>query len=94
MSIMDGFTPRGEVAADDRSRIAFGRVGVKRHDRYLVAVNDRGEIFMVPMASIPRRELIVWERPDVLASLMRGMDDAAHGRVRSRDDFLGEDASG
>ncbi|MHB1577229.1 MAG: hypothetical protein ACYCX9_12080 [Candidatus Dormibacteria bacterium] len=91
MTLVPGFEPRGEVTADDRARVAFGRAGVHGRDRFLVSVSPRGEIMLTPVASIPKQELLIWERPEVMASLLRGLDDYQSGRVLSRDDFLDED---
>lgn len=84
---LSGFTPIGEFSADDRSRIAFGKAGVKRDDRYAVAVNDHGEILLTPLVSVPKRELIVWENEQLRASLSRGLADSAAGRVQDLGDF-------
>ena len=87
MNTGSGFTPVGELTADDRSRIAFGKAGVRRDDRYAVAVNDQGEILLTPLVSIPKRELIVWENEQLRASLARGLADSAAGRVVDLGDF-------
>lgn len=81
------FEPFGEVVADDRSRLSFGKVGVKRDDRYAVAVNADGEILLTPLASIPRRELLVWENEQVRASLARGLEQSAAGETTELGDF-------
>jgi hypothetical protein len=91
MTLMPGFEPVTEVAADGRARVAFGRVGVRQHDRFLVSKHPSGEIRLTPLASIPKQELLVWENEQLRASLLRGMDDALNGRVRTRDDFLDKD---
>jgi len=59
-----------------------------RDDRFLVSRGTAGEIPLTPMASIPRRELLVWENGALRESLLRGLGDAAAGRVAARDDFL------
>jgi len=92
MSALAGFEPVAEVAADDRARIAFGRAGVHRNDRFLVSVRSSGEILLTPLASIPKRELLVWEDDALRESLMRGLADASQGRVSRRDDLLNDDA--
>lgn len=81
------FQPLGEVVADDRSRLAFGKVGVRRDDRYAVAVNDDGEILLTPLASIPRRELLIWENEQLRASLARGLEQSAKGDTVDLGDF-------
>jgi hypothetical protein len=85
------FEPVTEVTADDRARIAFGRIGVHRNDRFLVSRRASGELLLTPMASIPQRELLVWENESVRNSLLRGLADAAAGRVSQRDDYLDGD---
>lgn len=90
MTAVDGFRPIAEVTADDRARIAFGKAGVHKDDRYALAVNDEGAILLTPLASIPKRELLVWENEDLKASLFRGLADAAEGKVK-RLDWLTDD---
>jgi len=87
-----GFEPVAEVAADDRARIAFGRAGVRRNDRFLVSTRSTGEILLTPLASIPKRELLVWEDDVLRESLLRGLADASQGRVSERDDLLDDNA--
>jgi hypothetical protein len=88
---LEGFRPIAEVAADERARIAFGKAGVHKDDRYAVSINDEGVIMLTPLASIPKRELLVWENEELKASLFRGLADAAEGKAR-RLDWLTEDA--
>jgi hypothetical protein len=88
---MTVFEPVTEVTADDRARIAFGRIGVHRNDRFLVSRRASGELLLTPMASIPARELLVWENESVRNSLLRGLADVAAGRVSRRDDYLDGD---
>lgn len=87
MGAQSGFQPIGEVIADDRARIAFGKAGVRRDDRYAVAVNDDGEILLTPLATIPRRELIVWENQELRASLAQALADSAAGNTLDLGDF-------
>jgi len=88
MSAPAGFEPVAEVTADERARIAFGRAGVRRNDRFLVSTRPTGEILLTPLASIPKRELLVWEDQELRTSLLRGLADATQGRVARRDDLL------
>lgn len=84
---MEKFTPMGEVVADDRARIAFGKAGVRRDDKYAVAVSGDGEILLTPLVSIPRRELLVWEDELVRASLGRALAQSAAGELEDLGDF-------
>ncbi|HEX5407593.1 MAG TPA: hypothetical protein VFX16_35405 [Pseudonocardiaceae bacterium] len=90
MTTCEGFRPVTEVTADERARIPFGKAGVHKDDRFEVLINDDGVILLVPVASIPKRELLVWENEQVRASLFRGLADAAEGKTR-RLDWLTED---
>lgn len=81
------FMPVGEVSADERSRLAFGKAGVRRDDRYAVAVNEDGEILLTPLVSVPKRELLVWENEQVRASLGRGLAQTAAGQTHDLGDF-------
>lgn len=91
------FEALGEAVADERSRIAFGKAGVRKDDRYAIAVNDDGEILLTPLASIPKRELLVWENAELRASLARGLEQSSKGDLidlGSFADYLGEEPSG
>jgi hypothetical protein len=87
MDTNSGFKPMGEVVADERSRLAVGKAGVRRDDRYAIAINDDGEILLTPLATIPRRELIVWENAQLRASLAKALEESAAGDVESLGDF-------
>lgn len=82
MTTLEGFRPTGEVVADERSRVAVSKAGAHRDDRYAVSVNDDGVILLVPVVSIPRRELILHENGELRASVLRGLAEAAEGRAR------------
>jgi hypothetical protein len=82
------FETLGEVVADERSRIAFGKAGVRKDDRYAISVNDDGAILLTPLASIPKRELLVWENADLRASLARGLAESSRGSVHDLGTFV------
>jgi len=83
MTTQEGFHPVAEVTADERARVAIGKAGAHKNDRYAVSTNADGAILLIPLASIPKRELLVWENDQLRASLFRGLADAAEGNVRS-----------
>jgi hypothetical protein len=90
MTTFEGFRAVTEVTADERARIAVGKAGVHKDDRYAVSVNDEGVILLTPVASIPKRELLVWENDQLRASLFRGLADAAEGKLRRLDWLTGD----
>jgi len=59
-------------------------VGVQRN-RYAVSTSDSGEILLTPLATIPKRELLIWENDELRASLLRGLAQTTSAR---RDDLL------
>ena len=85
MTTLSGFRPVTEVTADERVRVAIGKAGAHKHDRYAVLTNDEGDILLTPLASIPKRELLVWQNDELRASLFRGLADAAEGNLRPLD---------
>ncbi len=92
MTTLDGFEPVAEVTADDRGRITFGKeLAGHRSERFTVAENQDGQLLLTPVTSVPTREMLIWEDPQLRESLLRGMVDASQGRVRPRDDFLDEE---
>ena len=90
MEQLDVFNPIVEVTADERSRIAFRRAGIRPNDRFLVSTRASGEILLTPVASIPKRELLVWENKELRSSLLRGLADSAEGRISRRGDLTEE----
>lgn len=85
--VNDVFKSVGEAVADERGRLAMGKTGVRKDDRYAIAVNDEGQILLTPLVSIPRRELIVWENELLRESLARGLAEAAAGDTVSLGSF-------
>lgn len=82
MTTLEGFEPIAEVTADDRARVPISKAGAHKNDRYAVAKRADGAILLTPLASIPKRELLIWENDELRASLFRGLADAAEGKAR------------
>ena len=91
MATLEGFQAVTEVTADERARVAVGKAGARRNDRYAVSMNSDGAILLTPLASIPRRELLVWENDELRASLFRGLADAAEGNAGPLDWVTADD---
>ena len=81
-----GMVVLGEVVADDRARMAIGRLGVRKNDRYAVAVGADGTIVLTPLVSVPNRELLVWESRQLRKSLERGLAQSASGHTADLED--------
>ncbi len=74
-----------EAIVDGRRRITLGAAATS--DRYRVHVQLNGDIVLTPLASIPVRELDLWNDPDLLASVKRGLEQAAAGDLHDLGDF-------
>lgn len=83
MTVTGDFEPVTEVVTDERSRVGIGRAGASKNARYAVSKAADGSILLTPMASIPARELLVWENVELRASLFRGLAEAAEGNARA-----------
>ena len=70
------------VRADDRGRIALGRALKDLEDAtFDVYRDDAGRIVLDPRVSIPASEAWVFRNEAVLASLRRGLAQAATGKT-------------
>lgn len=78
---MKTFRPVTEAVVDSRRRISLGKAGVAQDTRYEVSISDDGDILLTPLATIPARERYIWENPEVMASIDRGIADIEAGRV-------------
>lgn len=77
----------GESEADARGRVALGRAGARPGRRYQVRSDDDGVIVLVPVVSIPEREMLVWEDPKLAEQVRTAVADAEAGRTVDLGDF-------
>lgn len=76
-----GFVDCGAVKVDAKHRVVL-KEPVAEH--YKVYRNDEtGEILLDPQVMIPAREAWLWKNKEALASLRRGIKQAAEGKVKS-----------
>lgn len=76
------FEEISEVRPDSKKRITLKKVG--RLGRYYkVYINFLGQIILDPLVAIPASDLWLLQDKKALASLKRGIADAAAGRVVS-----------
>ena len=74
------------VQPDAKGRITLGALA-KGVDNFLLTQEKDGTITLEPMVSIPARELWLFKNPKALASVKRGLEDVAAGRVTRRGSF-------
>jgi hypothetical protein len=70
------------LSADDRNRLPVGRLGVHPSDEFQASVEADGTIVLTPVATIPKREMLVWESPELRTSILTGVAEAAAGLAR------------
>jgi hypothetical protein len=75
------FETIAEVEVDSRGRVSLGRAGAAPGRRYRVEHNVDGVILLIPVVSIPEREMIVWHNPDLAAEIREGLAEAERGET-------------
>jgi glycine cleavage system aminomethyltransferase T len=73
------------VQPDSRGRLSIGAVA--KGKSYRVMVNNDGQILLDPVVAIPERELWLWQNPEAIASVQRGIQQAADGELNDMGDF-------
>jgi hypothetical protein len=73
----------GDIKTDTRGRLSLGTELGNRH--FEVREGSMGEILLVPLVTIPERELWLHKNPEAKASVQRGLVDFKEGRVSSFD---------
>lgn len=73
------------VRPDAKGRITLGHLadGVSSYS----ITQDEDRLILEPQAEVPAREKWLFENPEALASLKRGLADSAAGRVKYLGDF-------
>ena len=81
--IKDGKLTRitGSVKPDAKKRVVLPKALVPEGVIYHVYSNSLGQIVLDPQVTIPASEAWLFNNPEALASIRRGLDDTAHGRV-------------
>ena len=74
------------VRPDAKGRVTLGALA-KGVSSYRISAEADGRLILEPYVEIPARERWVYDNPQALASLERGIADAAAGRVKSRGSF-------
>ena len=69
------------VKPDAKKRIVLPGKKVIEGITYHVYANSIGQIVLDPQVSIPASEAWLFKNPEALASVWRGLQDAAKGRV-------------
>jgi hypothetical protein len=76
-----------QVDSDGKLTVGMPLRQESTHQNYRILINDAGQILLDPFANIPEQERWLWENPEALASLGRGLQQAADGDVRDLGSF-------
>jgi hypothetical protein len=68
-----------EAEVDGRGRVSLARAGAEPGRRYRVRRNVDGILLLIPVVSIPEREMIVWNNPGLAAEIREGLAAAERG---------------
>jgi len=71
---------------DSKGRICLGRLAEGVSSFHLTVDKER-RIVLVPYSEIPSREKWLFENPEALASVKRGLHDSEAGHLSSRGSF-------
>ena len=81
------FETVAEAEVDSRGRVSLGKAGAEPGRRYRVERNIDGVLILIPVVSIPEREMIVWRNPELAASVREGIAEAKAGQTIDRGSF-------
>jgi hypothetical protein len=81
------FETVAEAEVDSRGRVSLGRAGAEPGRRYRVERNLDGVLLLIPVVSIPEREMIVWRRPELAAEIRKSLDEADKGATADLGSF-------
>ncbi len=73
------------VKPDAKKRVVLPKGLVTEGITYHIYSNNDGQIVLDPQVTIPASEAWLFNNPDALASVRRGLSDAAQGRVSKVD---------
>jgi hypothetical protein len=81
------FETVAEAEVDSRGRISLGKAGAEPGRRYRVERNIDGVLILIPVVSIPEREMIVWRNPELASAIRQGIAEAEAGQTTDRGSF-------
>ena len=73
------------VKPDSKKRVVLPKSLIKEDITYHIYSNDLGQILLDPQVTIPASEAWLFKDPEALASVRRGLADAAKGEVSKVD---------
>jgi len=81
------FETVAEAEVDSRGRVSLGRAGAEPGRRYRVERNVDGVLLLIPVVSIPEREMVVWRNPELAKEIRSGLEAAERGETEDLGSF-------
>jgi hypothetical protein len=81
------FETVAEAEVDSRGRVSLGRAGAEPGRRYRVERNVDGVLLLIPVVSIPEREMVVWHNPELAAEIREGLAASERGETEDLGSF-------
>jgi hypothetical protein len=81
------FETVAEAEVDSRGRVSLGRAGAEPGRRYRVERNVDGVLLLIPVVSIPEREMVVWRNPELMGEIREGLEAAERGETEDLGSF-------
>jgi hypothetical protein len=93
--LSDRFEVIAEVGVDERNRISLTKALDSRRSlfknredlRFVIQVNDAGQILLSPVISVPLHEAWLARNPSAMAKVRRGLAQADAGELTDRGSF-------
>src|SRR5260370_12371541 len=76
-----------EAEGDSRGRVSLGKAGAEPGRRYRVERNIDGVLLLIPVVSIPEREMIIWHNPALMQEVREGLEASERGETVERGSF-------
>jgi len=73
------------VKPDAKKRVVLQKIQMLEGVTYHIYSNSLGQIVLDPQVTIPASEVWLFNNPDALVSVRRGLSDAAQGKVSKVD---------
>jgi hypothetical protein len=73
------------VQLDSRGRLHVG--AVTKGKSYRISINSAGQILLDPVVAVPERELWLWQNPEAIAAVQRGIEQATSGELHEGGSF-------
>jgi len=86
------FETVAEVEVDSRGRVSLGKAGAEPGRRYRVEQRVDGVLLLIPVVSIPEREMIVWRNPELASEIRDALAEAKRGATVDLGSFAQYDA--